>query len=91
MSSATFTIHPATHARFDDVRTMLGPKNPSSNVCWCLSHRLPAKENQALRGPERGELVEALTRRAVKPGVLAYDGAEVVGWAAVAPRIEAAR
>jgi GNAT superfamily N-acetyltransferase len=83
-----FTVHPATHARFDDVRTMVGPKNPTSSVCWCLSHRLPAKENQALLGPARGTRVEELTRRPTKPGVLAYDGDEVVGWAAVAPRAE---
>ena len=36
----------------------------------------------------RGAYVEALTRKAVKPGALAYDGNEVVGWAAVAPRAE---
>ena len=83
-----FTVHPATHARFDDVRTMLGPKNPASNVCWCLSHRIPAEENRSLAGPERAAYVEALTRRPTKPGVLAYDGADVVGWAAVAPRAE---
>lgn len=83
-----FTVHPATEARFEDVRTMVGPKNPTSSVCWCLSHRLPAAQNRALVGEERGELVRSLTRRRTKPGVLAYDGSEVVGWAAVAPRAE---
>jgi len=83
-----FRVVPATHARFADVRTMVGPKNPTSSVCWCLSHRLPAKDNRALVGPERGAYVEALTRRRTKPGVLAYDGDEVVGWAAVAPRAD---
>ena len=82
------TVHPATHARFDDVRTMVGPKNPTSNVCWCLSHRIPAKENTSLAGQERADFVEALTRKRTKPGVLAYDGDEVVGWAAVAPRAD---
>lgn len=82
------TVHPATHARFDDVRTMVGPKKPTSNVCWCLSHRIPAKDNRALAGAERAAYVEGLTRRPTKPGVLAYDGDEVVGWAAVAPRSE---
>jgi GNAT superfamily N-acetyltransferase len=84
----TFDVRPATLARFDDVATMLGPKNPTSSVCWCLSHRIDSKTNQALVGPERGEYVRALTRRRVAPGVLAYDGDEVVGWAAVAPRSE---
>ena len=83
-----FTVHPATHALFDDVRTMVGPKNPTSSVCWCLSHRIPAQDNRSLAGPERGAFVEALTRRPTKPGVLAYDDDEVVGWAAVAPRAD---
>ena len=87
-TSDGFTVHPATHARFDDVRTMVGPKNPTSIVCWCLSHRIPAKDNRELAGPDREAFVEALTRRRTKPGVLAYDGAEVVGWAAVAPRAD---
>ena len=81
------TVEPATAARFDDVATMLGPKNPTSNVCWCLSHRVDAKTNRSLVGPARGELVRELCNRDVSPGVLAYDG-EVVGWAAVAPRSE---
>ena len=82
------TVEPATVARFDDVATMIGPKRPTSNVCWCLSHRVDAKTNKALVGPARGEFVRELCGRDVSPGVLAYDDGEVVGWAAVAPRSE---
>lgn len=71
---------------FDDVRKILGPKNPDANVCWCLSYRLPAKDNTALRQHARGELVRRLCLQDPPPGVLAYDGDEVVGWAAVHPR-----
>src|SRR5690606_27243720 len=72
---------------FDDVATMLGPKRPDANVCWCLSYRIPSKENLALRGPARAEKVaELMTRGPI--GVLAYDGDEVVGWAAVALRAD---
>jgi len=81
-------IKPATRARFDDVATMLGPKNPTSSVCWCLSHRLDSKTNRELVGPARGEYVHRLTGRRIAPGVLAYQGGAVVGWAAVAPRSE---
>ena len=88
VESAGFTVQPASESRFDDVRTMVGPKNPTSSVCWCLSHRIPAKQNRSMMGEERGEFVRGLTRKRVKPGVLAYDGDEVVGWAAVAPRAE---
>src|SRR3954452_15470896 len=67
---------------------MVGPKNPASNVCWCLSHRIDSRTNRSLAGPARAEYVRELTTRPVAPGVLAYDGDEVVGWAAVAPRAE---
>lgn len=81
-------VHPATLARFDDVAIMVGPKRPDANVCWCLSHRLDAKTHTALVGPARGAYVRELCARPVAPGVLAYDGDDVVGWAAVAPRSE---
>ncbi|SFT51153.1 Ribosomal protein S18 acetylase RimI [Geodermatophilus amargosae] len=81
-------VAPATSARFDDVATVLGPRNPDANVCWCLSHRLDSRTNRELVGPARGEFVRELTGRPVAPGVLAYDGGEVVGWTAVAPRAE---
>ncbi|WP_154793014.1 GNAT family N-acetyltransferase [Occultella kanbiaonis] len=79
-------IRPA--ASFDDVRTLVGPKRPDANVCWCLSYRIPSKENLALVGPERGERVAELVRQDQAPGVLAYDGGNVVGWAAVHPRAD---
>ena len=81
-------MKPATAARFDDVATVLGPKNPDSSVCWCLSHRLDSKRNRELVGRARGDYVRQLCSRAVAPGVLAYADEDVVGWAAVAPRAE---
>lgn len=80
-------VRPATV--FEDVATMVGPKRPDANVCWCLSYRIASKENLALRGPERGERVKELIAKG-PIGVLAYEGEEVVGWAAVAPRAETA-
>lgn len=78
-------VRPATS--FDDVRTMLGPRRPDASVCWCLSYRIPSRENVELRGPARGEKVAGLMSCGGPPiGVLAHDGDDVVGWAAVAPR-----
>ncbi|MER7403147.1 GNAT family N-acetyltransferase [Streptomyces sp. NPDC000070] len=79
-------VRPATV--FEDVRAVLGPKSPGANVCWCLSYRIPSKLNNELRGPARGEYVAELCRKDPAPGVLAYDGDEPVGWAAVAPRAD---
>lgn len=74
---------------FDDVAAVLGPKRPDANVCWCLSYRLTSsKENLALRGPARGERVRELVAQDPPPGVIAYDGDEPVGWAAVHPRAD---
>ena len=74
---------------FDDVKAVLGPKRSDASVCWCLSYRLPSKENRALVGLARGERVRQLIEEGPL-GVLAYDGDEVVGWAAVAPRADTA-
>jgi GNAT superfamily N-acetyltransferase len=81
----TIDVRPATS--FEDIRTMLGPKRPDANVCWCLSYRIPSKENLRLRGPARAKKVAALVKQG-PPGVLAYIDDEVVGWAAVHPRAD---
>lgn len=87
----TVRIQPATAARFDDVATILAPRRAGAQGCWCLSYRLAPAENDALRQPHRGEELRRLCgRRSHAPGVLAYDGDEVVGWAAIAPRSELA-
>jgi GNAT superfamily N-acetyltransferase len=83
--SMAIEIRPATV--FEDVKTMVGPKQPDANVCWCLSYRIPSNENRELTGPARGERVKQLIEEGPL-GVLAYDGDEVVGWAAVAPRAD---
>ncbi len=80
------TVRPATS--FADVSTMVGPKRPDANVCWCLSYRIPNKLNHELSGTARGDYVRKLVSRTLPPGVLAYDGAEVVGWAGVHPRAD---
>lgn len=80
-------VKPATE--FEDVATMVGPKKPDANVCWCLSYRLTtSKENRELTKQARGERVRELVAEDPPPGVLAYDGDEVVGWAAVHPRVD---
>lgn len=81
----TIEIRPATD--FEDVKTMVGPKRPGANVCWCLTYRIPSKENRALVGEARAQRVKELIERG-PIGVLAYKDDEVVGWAAVAPRAE---
>jgi GNAT superfamily N-acetyltransferase len=83
LGDVSVEVRPATV--LEDVRALVGPKRPDASVCWCLSYRIPSKLNNELRGPARGEYVAKLLRDGPL-GVLAYDGDEPVGWAAVAPR-----
>jgi len=53
-------VRPATV--FEDVAALVGPKNPQSNVCFCLSYRIPAKEATALREPVGWAAVAPRTR-----------------------------
>lgn len=77
-------VRPATV--FADVATLVGPKKPTSNVCFCLSYRIGSAENQELRGEERAARVRGLCAESPPPGVIAYLHDEPVGWAAVHPR-----
>lgn len=77
-------VRPATV--FDDVATLVGPKKPTSNVCFCLSYRLGSKENVMLRGEARANRVRELCAQDPPPGVIAYLDGEPVGWAALHPR-----
>ncbi|SKB04192.1 GNAT family N-acetyltransferase [Aeromicrobium choanae] len=81
----TIEVRPAQV--FDDVRTMVGPKRPDADVCWCISYRVPNKIAKDLHREARGEYVRELMKQG-PPGVLAYEGDEVVGWAAIHPRAD---
>lgn len=77
-------VRPATE--FDDVAAVVGPKKPTSNVCFCLSYRIGNKENVSLRGQARADRVRELCHQDPPPGVIAYLDGEPVGWAALHPR-----
>ena len=75
---------------FNDVKTMLGPKrNPEAKACWCLGHRLGSARNHESQ-KQGAELVRVLCAEDPPPGVLAYEGDDVVGWAGVHPRSDTA-
>lgn len=84
----TIEVLPATEERFDDLSTILAPRNPDTAACWCLTYRLSLRENRTLAARERPEYVRRLCAREVPPGVLAYLDGEVAGWAGVATRDE---
>lgn len=73
---------------YEDVAAVVGPKKPTSNVCFCLSYRIGNKENVSLRGEARANRVRELCAQDPPPGVLAYLDDAPVGWAAVHPRAD---
>ncbi|WP_061961893.1 GNAT family N-acetyltransferase [Demequina flava] len=81
-------VEPATASRWDDVRTMLGPKSVDTPSCWCLSMRISSGDPRVKGQPAsaRADVARELCSAEVPPGVLAYDGDKVVGWCSVSPR-----
>lgn len=71
---------------YHDVAAVVGPKKPTSNVCFCLSYRIGNKENVALRGEARADRVRQLCAQDPPPGVIAYLDDVPIGWAALHPR-----
>ncbi len=82
--------HPVTEDRFEDLADVINP-NRRETHCWCLSHRLPAREIAELGGGSRQEAMRCLTRREHAPGVVTYREGTPVGWCSISPRAEIPR
>jgi GNAT superfamily N-acetyltransferase len=82
----TIDVRPADV--FDDVATLLSPKDRTKPSCWCLSYRLSHPERKKMSGLDQADFVAGLCAHTPAPGVVAYDEGEPVGWAAVAPRAD---
>jgi GNAT superfamily N-acetyltransferase len=59
--------------------------------CWCLSHRLRAKDIDELGGGDRVRAMRALCERENPPGVVTYLDGVPVGWCNVGPRADIPR
>ena len=81
-------VHPATPRRWPDLERLFGP-NGANSGCWCMWWRLKRSDWDRARGPGAKAMLKKLVARgAPPPGLLAYAGAECVGWCALAPRSE---
>jgi len=84
-------VRPATAERWADLVDLFerrGPRGGHRNVpahgCWCMFWRDRSLEH----GTPKKRALGALARSGRVPGLLAYAGAEAVGWISVAPREE---
>ena len=83
-------IVPVADAPWDDVRMVFGTRGDPSR-CWCQYFKMDAAtwKVQDVPGFERAlcdQIDEARAAHGAGPGVIAYDGENPVGWAAVEPR-----
>ncbi len=81
----TWQTRPLTEETFEDFADVVNPTR-RANHCWCLSHRLPARQIEELGGGDRGEAMRRLSRSGPAPGVVTYRDGEPVGWCSVSPR-----
>jgi GNAT superfamily N-acetyltransferase len=85
-----FAVHPVTPDRVDDFVAVANPNRRASH-CWCLSHRLVAREIDELGHGSREAAFRALCDRENPPGVIGYDDGEPVAWCSIGPRAENTR
>ncbi len=74
-----------TAATFEDFADVVNPRR-RENHCWCLSHRLPLKEIEALGQGSREQAMRCLADREPPPGVVTYRDGTPVGWCSISPR-----
>lgn len=79
------SIHPLTHQRWDDLETLFGPRGACAG-CWCMFWRLSRSLFEAQKGEPNRLSFKAIVASGEVPGLLAYDGAQPVGWVSVEPR-----
>lgn len=78
-------VHPVTPERWPDVETLFGPRGACAG-CWCMWWRVRRSEWSEGKGDGNRRALRSLVRRGEPTGLLAYAGADPVGWAALAPR-----
>lgn len=92
--SPSLTFRPLSPRLVDDLGAVL--RGSWGRTCWCMFPRLTDPQVRDLpgsgsRSQRQRDAMTSLSRRRRAPGLLAFEGAEPVGWIAVAPRSEFAR
>jgi GNAT superfamily N-acetyltransferase len=86
----TWATHPVTPDRFEDFADVIN-RTRRPDHCWCLSHRLGARDIEVLGGGSREVAMRRLCERSHPPGVVTYRDGQPVGWCNIGPRAEIPR
>ena len=78
-------IVPLTEPRWSDLLDLFGPRGADAG-CWCMFYRLSSKDWEWAGADRRREQLHGLADDDPAPGLLAYAGAEAVGWVGLGPR-----
>ena len=78
------TVVPLTPARWPDFVRLFGPRGACAG-CWCMFPRLKSPEWMS-QGVANRRAMKRIVDTGERPGLLAYEGGEAVGWIAIAPR-----
>ena len=77
---------PLTPDRWADLERLFGPERGAVSGCWCMWFKLRRPEWDQAGRAGRKAMLRALVEHGPPPSILAYDGADPVGWCAVGPR-----
>jgi GNAT superfamily N-acetyltransferase len=80
------TFEPLTGERWRDLEALFGPERGANSGCWCMWPRLARAEYKSMSKADRKARLRLLVEDGPPPGLLAYQGGQVVGWCAVGPR-----
>jgi GNAT superfamily N-acetyltransferase len=81
----TFQFYPATPERWSDLENVFG-KNGANAGCWCMFWRLERSMFKKTKGEGNRQILKQIVEADQQPGILAYEGAQAVGWCGIAPR-----
>jgi GNAT superfamily N-acetyltransferase len=80
-------IRPATPGTWADVETVFRDCADAGR-CWCAYWYLPNRDFKAGWGEGNRHVLRDRVEAGLEPGVLAFRGADPVGWAGIAPRAD---
>lgn len=82
---ANFEFHPLTPERWDDLVRLFGPRGACAG-CWCMFWRMKKPDFVKGSGEPNKRALKKLVNKGAPTGILAYLGADPIGWCAIAPR-----
>jgi GNAT superfamily N-acetyltransferase len=78
-------FHALTPKRWPDLEKLFGERGACGG-CWCMAWRHRRADFEKGKGDGNKRAFRKLVAGNARPGILAYDGNEPIGWCALAPR-----